>query len=120
VRKLGPAEFFYRLGDRPWVLNGYGIGRSASVTQKNRNDPHGYDRLARGAAVEAGAPWREVEITPAMLEAGADIIWRGFGDIISYGSDFGRELALKVFQAMSLAAQGETIAIAHNPEGFRR
>lgn len=67
----------------------------------------------------AGAPENKIEISPAMIEAGADIIWRGVGDIISYGSDFGRELALAVFEAMSLAAQGETKAIARNHEGFR-
>jgi hypothetical protein len=69
------------------------------------------------SAVEAGAPGNKIEIAPAIIEAGADIIWRGFGDVISYGSDLGRELALEVFEAMSLAAQGETRAITRNPEG---
>jgi hypothetical protein len=67
----------------------------------------------------AGAPENKIEITPAMIEAGADIIWRGVGDIISYGSDLGRELASAVFEAMSLAAQGETKVITRNHEGFR-
>jgi hypothetical protein len=62
-------------------------------------------RASADSAVGAGAPGNEIEITPAIIEAGADIIWRGFGDIISYGSDFGRELALEVFEAMNLAAE---------------
>lgn len=52
----------------------------------------------------------EIEVTPAMIEAGADLIWRAFGDIISYGSNSGRELALEVFEAMSRVAQDEAIS----------
>jgi hypothetical protein len=75
--------------------------------------------VSTDSAVGAGAPGNKIEVTPAIIQAGADIIWRGFGDVISYGSDLGRELALEVFEAMSLAAQGETRAITRNPEGFQ-
>jgi hypothetical protein len=42
----------------------------------------------------------EIEITPAMIEAGANVIWRDFGDVIVFGSDVAREVASRVFAAM--------------------
>jgi hypothetical protein len=53
----------------------------------------------------------QLKITPEMIEAGADVIWRGFGDVISYGSGSGRELALEVFEAMIDVARGGTISL---------
>jgi hypothetical protein len=50
--------------------------------------------------IGAGAPESEIEITPAMIEAGADVIWCAFSDVIVYGSGTGREVAVSVFQAM--------------------
>ena len=56
------------------------------------------------------------EITPAMIEAGAQIIWNSFGDVIFYGSDLGSELASEVFLAMTRAAQSASISIEHGSE----
>jgi hypothetical protein len=42
----------------------------------------------------AGAPESE-EITPAMIEAGADIIWSRFDDVFAYGSSTGQALAIR-------------------------
>ncbi len=47
-----------------------------------------------------GAPAREIEITPAIVRAGAELIWSYFYDVMIYGDESGRELALRVFQAM--------------------
>lgn len=46
----------------------------------------------------------EIEITPEMIEAGADIIWRAFGDVLPYGSELGRVTAAEVFEAMRAAS----------------
>lgn len=37
-------------------------------------------RASTDSGVEAGAPEREIEITPEMIKAGADVVWefRGF------------------------------------------
>ena len=51
---------------------------------------------------EAGAPG--VEITPAMIEAGAEVIWSSFNDIMVWGSAEARGVATAVFEAMSEAA----------------
>jgi hypothetical protein len=40
------------------------------------------------------------KITPAMIEAGAEVIWQGFYDVAPYGSDLGRLWARLVFEAM--------------------
>jgi hypothetical protein len=63
------------------------------------------DRLAKSGfgflAEEAES--EEIEITPEMIEAGADIIWRAFGDVLPYGSELGRTTATEVFEAMQSA-----------------
>jgi hypothetical protein len=46
----------------------------------------------------AGAP--EAEVTPAMIDAGAEIIWRCFDEDLPYGSSFGAHVAREVFLAM--------------------
>ena len=51
--------------------------------------------------VDAGKSESRTKITPEMIEAGADVIWRGFGDVMPYGSALGREMALEVYQAMA-------------------
>jgi hypothetical protein len=38
-----------------------------------------------------------------MLEAGSDVIWRSFEDVIPWGSDSARGIVTEVFQAMILA-----------------
>ena len=52
---------------------------------------------------KAGAPG--IEITPAMIEAGSEVVWRSFGDSIPWGSDSARGIATEVFQAMVRAAR---------------
>lgn len=39
------------------------------------------------------------EITPEMIEAGADVVWRYFNDVLP-DPTFGRETAIAVFEAM--------------------
>jgi hypothetical protein len=46
---------------------------------------------------------KEVEIAPEMIEAGADIIWTHFYDVLSRGSESGRVAAVAVYQAMEKA-----------------
>jgi hypothetical protein len=46
----------------------------------------------------------EIEITPEMIEAGADIIWRQFYDVMPRGSDTGRVAAREVYRAMQSAS----------------
>ncbi len=43
----------------------------------------------------------ETEITDEMIEAGADVLWRAFGDIMPFGSETGRGMAVAVFLAMA-------------------
>jgi hypothetical protein len=54
-------------------------------------------------AEEAGAP--EI-VTPAMARAGAEVIYRALGDVVTYDSWLGRELAEEVFLAMRQAQNG--------------
>ncbi len=42
----------------------------------------------------------EIKITPEMIEAGADVVWRAFGDIMSFGNETGGATAVVVFLAM--------------------
>jgi hypothetical protein len=49
----------------------------------------------------AGAPGQEIEITPAMVEAGAEVIWAALDGVVAYGSDTGRMWARLVFEAMA-------------------
>lgn len=42
----------------------------------------------------------EIEITPEMIEAGAQKIWEFFDEVIAWGSLSGRELAKSVWEAM--------------------
>jgi hypothetical protein len=42
----------------------------------------------------------EFEITTEMIEAGANVIWRDLGDVVVFGSDFARDVASRVFEAM--------------------
>jgi hypothetical protein len=42
-------------------------------------------------------------ITPEMIEAGAQIVWRNFDDLIPFGSETGRWTAVEVFRAMEAA-----------------
>jgi hypothetical protein len=56
---------------------------------------------ASGRNVEIEYRWGEDQRdTPEMIEAGADIIWRAFGDVVAYGSGTGRDVAVEVYQAM--------------------
>ena len=63
--------------------------------------PHGTkysSEPAEGNAPEAGAP--EIEVTPAMIEAGAEVVWQSFSDTEPYGSSFARDVAERVFRVM--------------------
>jgi len=46
------------------------------------------------------APETEIEVTPEMIEAGAEVIYRCFDGAIPYGSSFGERVAALVYQAM--------------------
>lgn len=61
---------------------------------------------------EAGAP--EIEITSAMIEAGAEVIsaFSG-GEICTLGSPSGRVLAEEVYLAMRTVLERETREIGH-------
>ena len=43
------------------------------------------------------------EITPEMIEAGAQAVWQRFDDLVPYGSETGRWVAIEVFRAMQAA-----------------
>lgn len=64
---------------------------------------HKSDRKVKAASAAkaegAGAP--DNEVTPEMIEAGADVIWRSFGDVLVYGSGTGRDVASEVYLAMA-------------------
>jgi hypothetical protein len=53
------------------------------------------------AKESASAHDTEIEITPAMIEAGAEEIWRWFYDVVPFGSDIGREVAKRAYLAMA-------------------
>ena len=50
----------------------------------------------------------KTEVSPEVIEAGAEIIWREFGDVVPYGSGTARDVALQVFLAMASASGGRT------------
>lgn len=52
----------------------------------------------RAAHSELPAP--ELEITPGMIRAGAEIVWRSFDGTIPYGSSFGEHVAVQVYRAI--------------------
>jgi hypothetical protein len=43
----------------------------------------------------------EIEVTPAMIEAGAAVVWRGSSYWMPYGSTAGLDLAEQVYRAMA-------------------
>ena len=45
----------------------------------------------------------DVKITPEMIEAGAEILYRHFGDVLPYESSLGLVAAAEVFEAMTQA-----------------
>lgn len=51
-------------------------------------------------AAQPGAPVTESEVTPEMIEAGAEVIWRCFDETLPYGSSFGERVAVLVYRAM--------------------
>jgi hypothetical protein len=54
--------------------------------------------LPRLDGIEAGAPENEVEITPEMIEAGAEVVCRCFDD--PTGHSYGEHVAVEVYRAM--------------------
>ena len=69
-----------------------------------------YKRRLAASAGEAGAPEIEIEITPEMTEAGAEVMWRALDGFSPYGSDVGRHWAAEVF-----AATAKTSACSSKP-----
>jgi hypothetical protein len=55
---------------------------------------------SRVDSTDAGAPGTEIEITPEMIKAGAEVIYRCFDGMIAYGSSSGERVAALVYQAM--------------------
>jgi hypothetical protein len=54
--------------------------------------------MSRRKTIDADAP--ETEISPEMIEAGAEIIWTYFYDAVAPGSESARDAAIAVYQAM--------------------
>jgi hypothetical protein len=70
----------------------------------------GTGHVAVDSKGSAGAPAADIEITSEMIEAGTEEIWRFFYDSTVYGTSPARELAGKVYSAMSaLGGRGQTI-----------
>lgn len=44
---------------------------------------------------------KEIEPTPEMVRAGAEVIWSAFNDVMAWGSSSGEDLAKEVFLAMA-------------------
>jgi hypothetical protein len=59
---------------------------------------HKFGDMLTDKPIDAGAP--EDEITSAMVEAGAEVIWLCFSDVLARGSETGREMAIEVYRAM--------------------
>jgi hypothetical protein len=57
--------------------------------------------------VETGVPWAEIEVTPAMIEAGEDVLLGALGGAVSTVFWFPRELAIEVYRAMDIARRKE-------------
>ena len=51
----------------------------------------------------------EIEITPEMTRAGAEIIWASFSETEVWGSSSGPSVAISVFLAMCAARDGRSI-----------
>lgn len=49
---------------------------------------------------ERTIPPGDDELSPEAIEAGAEVIWAAFDDVISYGSGSARETAAEVYRAM--------------------
>lgn len=80
------------------------------------------EKAARDAKAEgAGARGSEIEITPEMIEAGADLILQESG-VADFGVFFdARDLAKRVYLAMgNLASSKPDQATLHNPEELLR
>jgi hypothetical protein len=54
-------------------------------------------------ASSAGAP--AIEVTPAMIEAGAAVVAGVFDEVVAYGSETAKATAIWVFRAMSRARE---------------
>jgi hypothetical protein len=55
----------------------------------------------------ATKPADKIEITPEMIEAGAEVMWDALEGLVTYGSDTGREWAKRVFVAMAARIPSE-------------
>lgn len=57
-------------------------------------------------ANDAGAPCK-IEVTPEMIEAGAEVVWSSFSDTMPYGSESARSVAHQVYRAMIQVRRGQ-------------
>ena len=53
----------------------------------------------------ATKPKDEIEVTPEMIRAGAEIVWAVSDEVIAFGSCLGLTVALEVYRAMELAKE---------------
>jgi hypothetical protein len=68
---------------------------------------------ASGFPDAAGAPADEIEITPEMIEAGAEVIWAALDGVVAFGSDTGRMWARLVFEAMAMQSLNASKLTTH-------
>ena len=47
----------------------------------------------------------EIEVTPAMIEAGAGVIYARFGDVLTRPSETALDVAAEVFRAMRMTCR---------------
>jgi hypothetical protein len=59
----------------------------------------------RPASLEIAEAERDQGPAPAMVEAGAEAVWQRLSDVMPWGSESGRALALAVWEAMSAARE---------------
>jgi len=58
----------------------------------------------------------EIDITPRMVEVGAEVIWSAFWDVLAYGSDNGRVVAEQVYLAMRNLERQSRVEAPHKSE----
>lgn len=59
--------------------------------------------LTPSRATDGDLPEAGIELTKAMLEAGAEVIWRSFSDEMPWGSSTAYGIVSEIYQAISLA-----------------
>lgn len=72
-----------------------------SMEAKKHHGRSNMDSASDGPFLEGAKDEHGTAIGSEAIEAGAEIIWAHFYDVLPYGSDTARELALSVFEAMA-------------------